>query len=158
MNSQVAFLKWVGKNHPDVLRAAMQKVQRKTSLGGLGDDLTSDITFDPDSISVSDGIDYSTAGASNPSGSSSSTDWSGIISAVASAVPTVATSIVQTQAQLQTIQLNAQRAANGLPPLGSSSLLTGQGLSSASLPMILLLGVGIFALAATAGKGGSAKA
>lgn len=157
MNAQIAFLQWVKKNHPQVLNAAVQRVQRKVSFGGLGDDLTSDITFDPGSLSVSDDASgaLSQSVSNNPS---YDTDWSGIISSVANAIPQVATTYVQTQAQLQTIQLNAQRAAQGLPPLNSSSLLTGQGLSSASLPMILLLGVGIFALATMAGKGNSSSA
>lgn len=150
MNPQAQFIAWTKKYHPQVYAAAVQKVQRKVSLGGLGDDLTSDISFDPGSVSASDDIQFDTSGTNAPS---SSTDWSGIIGAVATAIPTVAQSVVQTQAQLQTIQLNAQRAAQGLPPLGSTSLLTGQGISSIS-PTTLLLVLGIGAFALMAGKSG----
>lgn len=154
MNSQVAFLQWVRANHPQVLAAAVAKVQRKTSLGGLGDDLLSDISFDSDTVSAADNIDFSNS--STAAAPSSSTDWSGIIGAVAAAVPTVASSIVQTQAQLSTIQLNAQRAAQGLPPIGSTSLLTGQGLTG-STGMLLMLGLGLVAVLAMGGKGGSSS-
>lgn len=159
MNPQVAFLQWVKANHPQVLAAAVAKVQRKTSLGGLGDDLLSDISFDPDSVSASDSISYANANTNMPTANGA--DWSGIINSIASAVPQVAGSIVQTQAQLQTIQLNAQRASQNppLPPLTSQQLMSGQ-FGSVSTSTILMLGVGLFAVVALMGSrsGGSAPA
>jgi hypothetical protein len=154
MNANLSYLRWLKQNHPQVLKAAITKVQRKSALGGLGDDLTSDISFDPSTVSVSDDISSAidTATTNPTSAPATSTDWSGIIGAVAAAAPAVATSVVQTQAQLATIQVNAQRAAAGLPPLGSTSLLTGQGLAANSGTLLLLLGVGAVAL--LAGKGG----
>jgi hypothetical protein len=130
MNPQIAFLQWVKQENPAVLRAAVAKVQRKVAFGGLGDDLISP---------------------------SSSTDWSGIISAVASAVPTVASSVVQTQAQLATINANAQRAAQGLAPLTAQQLLTGQ-TGATSTSTLLLVGIGIFAVFALAGSRGGSSA
>lgn len=156
MNANLTYLRWLKQNHPQVLRAAVTKVQRKSAFGGLGDDLTSDITFDPSTVSVSDDVSSAidTATTNPTSAPATSSDWSGIINAVAAAAPAVATSVVQTQAQLATIQANAQRAAAGLPLLGQNSLLTGSGLLTGSSGSILLIALGIGAVALMAGKGG----
>lgn len=152
MNPQLSFIKWVKSAHPRVYQAAIQKVQRKSALGGLGDDLTSDITFDPGTVSVADNIDYSTAGAANPSGTSASTDWSGTINAVAGAIVQVAPTLVQTDAQLKQINTNASLAQRGLPMVGN--LLTGTG-GSMSMSTVLLFALGIGAIALVGSKRGS---
>jgi len=141
--AQVAFVKWVQQVHPTVYRAAVSRVARKNSLGGLGDDLTSDIVFDPGTVNVS----ASTTAALNAATSDiSGNSWSDIINSLAGAITTVAPQIVQTKAQLSTIQINAQRAANGQRPITSTSLFTGQGLTSNSGLMIglaVLIGGGL---------------
>jgi hypothetical protein len=152
--SNLAYLKWLRQAQPAVYKAAVTRVARASHLGGLGDDLLSDISFDPDSVSLSD---TTTAAVDNAVTSSSSdgSSASDIIDSLASAVSTVAPAIVTTQAQLATIQLNAQRAAAGLPPIGSTSLLTGQGLTG-STGVLLLLGLGLVAMMASEkGHGGT---
>jgi hypothetical protein len=140
--AQVAFVKWVKQAHPDLYRAAITRVARKTRLGGLGDDLTSDITFDPNAVAVSD----STVSAIDAAATSSDStgQWSDVINSIANAITTVAPTVVQSQAQLKTIQINAQRAAANQSLLGSGSLLSG---STGMMLMLALLGGGVLLLA-----------
>lgn len=145
MNSKAVFLKWVRQNHPPVYAAAVRKAVQKNTLGGLGDDLISDVSVDTSSYQVPDSVNNAIDAASTSS--SSASDWSGLLDSIAGAVTTVAPAIVQTQAQLATIQTNQQRAAAGLPPIGSTSLLTGSGLSSTSgLVLAGIAGVGLILL------------
>lgn len=140
--STVEFVKWTQQHHPELYRAAVARVARKSALGGLGDNLTSDLVFDPSSLNVSDSAMNAIAQAQGSSGNS----WSDIITSIAGAIGTVAPQIVQTKAQLSTIQINQQRAAQGYPPIGSASLLTGQGLGGNTGLMIgiaVLLGGGL---------------
>jgi hypothetical protein len=142
--STVEFVKWTQQHHPDVYRAAVSRVIRKSSLGGLGDNLTSDLVFDPGSVNVSDSANSAINAAA--SGATSGNSWSDIINSIAGAIGTVAPQIVQTKAQLSTIQINQQRAAQGYPPIGSASLLTGQGLGGNTglmIGMAVLLGGGL---------------
>lgn len=141
--AQIEFVKWVRQVHPQVYQAAVSRVARKSALGGLGDDLTSDISFDPSSIninpSVSASIDAATSGSGN--------NWSDIINSLAGAITQVAPQIVQTKAQLSAIQINAQRAANGLPiNVTGASLLSGQGLGGNTglmIGLVALIGGGL---------------
>lgn len=153
--STVEFVKWTQQHHPDLYRAAVARVVRKSSLGGLGDDLTSDIVFDPGSVNISDSASSAINAAA--SGATSGNSWSDIINSIAGAIGTVAPQIVQTKAQLSTIQINQQRAAQGLSPIGSASLLTGQGLGG-NTGLILAGGLGLVALLLLSGGRGSAKA
>jgi hypothetical protein len=157
MNSNLALIQWTRKNFPDVYKAAVSKVQRKVAFGGLGDDLLSDISFDSSTIDNTPSFDLSTDGANQPNASSSSTDWSGIISSVAQAIPTVASSIVSTQSQLALIHTNASLASQGKPLVNS---LTNPGIAStAAGNSLLILGVlGIAAIAlVSSGRGASSK-
>jgi hypothetical protein len=150
--SNGAFLRWVRATHPQVYQSAVRRVASRAGLGGLGDDLLSDVTFDPGSVDLSS--DVSSSIDSAVSSQSSGDSFSSILDSLAGAVTSIAPAIVNTQAQLSTIQINAQRAQQGLPPISSTSLLTGQGLGG-STGLILLLGVGVLALV-MASKGGSA--
>lgn len=127
MTGNEAFVGWVKKAHPQVYAAAVQMVKRKSAFGGLGDDLISDISFDPNSISVSD---FNVAPDSgNPQGAptSSGNSWSSVIDSIANAIPKVAGSIVQTKSALDTINVNARLAQQNKPLLPYGSLLTGAG-------------------------------
>lgn len=138
MNATAEFVRWVRSNHRPVYDAAVRRVSRKTSLGGLGDDLTSDVSFDPGSISVSDSASSAIDNAVS-SGSSSSGSWSSLLDSLSSAITTVAPTIVQTDAQIQLINANAARAAHNLSPLGAGSLFGTGGMSSSTL----LIGGGV---------------
>jgi hypothetical protein len=142
LKAQKLFLQTVRAQHPALYQRAIARVVAPSGLGGLGDDLTQDIDIgDPTaSIGISDDVTNSVNNAVDSSSTDDST--ASVISALASAAATIAPAVVTTQAQLATIQLNAQRAAAGLAPLGSSaSLLTGAGLTG-STGLILLLAVG----------------
>lgn len=144
--SMAVFLKWVKDTHPQVFAAAVRKAKAKTFLGGLGDDLVSDVSVDPNAITVDPSVSAAVDQASTDS--STADAWSGFFSALSSAVSNVAPSIVQTKAQLATIQANQARAAAGYSAnVTPSSLLTGMGLSGGSSSMILLVGgLGLLAL------------
>lgn len=135
---QVEFVRWTKANHPDVYNAAVARVGRKQSLGGLGDDLTSDLVFDPSSLGISDAVSSSLA---NSAADTSGNSWSDIINSVAGAISQVAPQIVQTKAQLATIQINAQRAANNQAPIGAASLLSGQGLGGSTGMLVLVAAI-----------------
>lgn len=141
--SQVAFLSWLKQSSPTVYQRAVKRGISRTTLSGLGDDLTSDITLDDTAGSaIGSSIDTSSADdAINAavSSTSSTSDWSDIFSGIANAVTQIAPAIVTSQAQSQLITLNAQRAAAGLPPLTSTALTTGTGLSSISPTMIMVI-------------------
>jgi len=138
MTPNFAFVQWVKANHRPVYEAALKRVAQRNRLGGLGDDLLTDVSYDPSSANVPTDVTASLDSIA----ASNSNSASDIIDSIAGAVTSIAPAIVQTQAQLSTIQINAQRAAQGLPPLGSTSLLTGQGLSAVS-PMVLLIGAAV---------------
>lgn len=149
MNSKLAYVQWTRQHFPLVYQAAINKVQRKVALGGLGDNLISDISFDAGSLSASDNIGYSENGASNPSAPSASTDWSNIIDSVANAIPTVAGAVIKTKAEWDLINLNAANAKRGLP---LQSSLTNPG--AASTPMgYMVFGLGALALLVLASRG-----
>jgi hypothetical protein len=140
--AQIEFVRWVKQTRPDVYRAALTRVARKSRLGGLGDDLTSDISFDPGNVTVSD----STAAAIDAAATStdSTGQWSDVINSIANAITTVAPAIVQSDAQLKTIQINAQRAAANQHPVTTSALFSGKGLAGSG---VMVAGLGLLAAA-----------
>jgi hypothetical protein len=140
------FVKYIKDQHPRVFAVAIKRARTRSALGGLGDDLTGDISVDTSAISIDPSVSAAVDQAA--ADQTSSSDWSGLIDSIANAVTTVAPSVVQTQAQLATIQLNQQRAAAGLSPVGSTSLLTGTGLTgSTGLILLAVLGGGALLLA-----------
>lgn len=144
--SNALFVKWVKDHHPAVFAVAARRARTRSALGGLGDDLVGDVSVDTSTISVDPSVSAAVDQAAADQTSNDS--WSGLIDSIANAVTTVAPSIVQTQAQLSTIQLNQQRAAQGLSPVGSSSLLTGRGLTgNTGLILLALLAGGALLLA-----------
>ena len=139
------YLKWVKDTYPIVFWTAVRKAKQKSALGGLGDDLVSDVSVDSENLTVDPTV---TAAVDQASQDASTADsWAGFFNALSSAVSTVAPQVVQTQAQLAAIQTNAQRAAANKSVVSSGSLLTGAGLTSSSGLLIggLLL-VGALAL------------
>lgn len=152
MNSQLAYVQWTKQHFPQVYRAAINKVQRKVALGGLGDSLLSDITFDADNLSPIDSLEYE-RGASGPSAPAASNDWSNIITSVANAIPTVAGAVIKTKADWDLINLNADNARRGYP---LQSSLTHP--ASASTPIgYMVFGLGALALLVLASRGRSSR-
>ena len=147
--NNLAYIQWTRKNFPAVYKAAVTQVQRKVSLGGLGDDLLSDVSYYPANYSVSDDISYE-SGADYPSGNptANGTDWSGIINSVASAIPKVAGSVVQSKAAWDLINTNSQLAQRGLPL--QSSLLSPSAIQQNTT---LILGLGALVVVAIALSG-----
>jgi hypothetical protein len=135
------FVKWVKTTQPRIFALAANRARTRSTLGGLGDDLVGDVSVDTSTVSVDPSV---TAAVDQAAADQTSSDtWSGLIDSIANAVTTVAPAVVQSQAQLSTIQLNQQRAAAGLPPIGATSLLTGAGLTgSTGLMLLALLGGG----------------
>jgi hypothetical protein len=132
--AELDFVRWTQKHYPPVYHAAIAQVARKGSLGGLGDDLSSSVSFDPSAVSVSDSAMQSIDSAVN---SASGNSWSDIISSVANAIGTVAPAIVKTKADLSAIQINQQRAAAGLTSkVTGASLISGQVLGMSSGVML----------------------
>lgn len=139
------FVKYIKDQHPRVFAVAVKRARTRSALGGLGDDLTGDISVDTSAISVDPSVSAAVDQAA--ADQTSSSDWSGLIDSIANAVTTVAPSVVQTQAQLSAIQLNQQRAAAGLSSnVTANSLLTGVG-GSTGLMLLALLGGGALLLA-----------
>lgn len=151
MNYQAQFLKQIKDQHPRVFAAAVRKVQMKRAFAGLGDDLTSDLTVDPSTIS----IDPTVSAAVDQAASSGDTSdaWSGFFSAISDAVSNVAPTLVQSQAQLAAIKANQQRVAAGYAPnVTASSLMTGVGSALTSGSGIMIMGVGLLAVILLAKK------
>lgn len=137
MNANAQFVKWVKDRYPHVLAVAARRVGQKNALGGLGDNLIGDVAVDTSDIS----IDPSVSAAIDQAASSGfSSSWSDIIDSLAGAIGTVAPQIVQTKADLATIQINQQRALNNQSILARGSLLSGQGLTG-STPLLLIGGL-----------------
>lgn len=142
--TQSQFVKWVRAAHPEVYAAALKRVARKSAMGGLGDDLISDISFNTDDIQPA----YDTQALDNQVTSGGGSSWSDVVDSIAGAITAVAPAIVNTKAQLATIDVNAQRARNGYSLVGSGALL---GSSSAlggnsTLLIIGALGLGLLVL------------
>lgn len=131
MNPKQTYLALVRTQYPVLYYRALKSVFGKSAgLGSLGDDLTDSISA-PDLVSTEDltsglytGIDSDTSNAINSAynatqASSSttqggSTDWFG---SLANAISSIAPTVIQTQAAENLLQINTQRAAQGLPPL-----------------------------------------
>lgn len=145
MQAQAQFLKWVKDHHPKVFWAAVKKVRQKSALGGLGDDLVSDVSVDSENLTIDPSV---TAAVDQAAQDQSTADsWAGFFSALSSAVSNVAPQVVQTQAQLAAINANAARAAAAKTPVTATSLLTGSGVSAGgtaiALAIAALIGLGI---------------
>lgn len=142
--AQAQYVKWVKDRYPHVFAVALKKAQRKTTLGGLGDDLLSDVNVNPDDITVNASVSQAVDNAANGTGSF---DGSGFLDSLVSAITSVAPALVQTKADLAAIQLNQQRAAQNRGVLTGNSLITGAGIGSGtSLLMLAALGIGAIAL------------
>jgi len=136
--TQAQFVRWVRAAHPAVYQAALSKVSRKSAMGGLGDDLMTDINFDVSAIQPN----YNTRDLDAQVTSGGGNSWSDIIDSIAGAITQVAPAVVQTKSQWDTINLNATRARNGYPLVGSGALMGGASLGGNSMLLIggLLLG------------------
>lgn len=138
MNAKQLYLGWVRTYYPKAYGAALvQTFGKGRGLMGLGDDLIAPIAnFSPDLTStadltssvsdvgvtsdVSDAINNAyNATVASPASSSSSGDW---FSSLANAISSVAPAVVQTQAAENLLQINTQRAAQGLPPLTANGV------------------------------------
>jgi hypothetical protein len=146
-SSEAMFVKWVKDAYPRVFAVAVKRARARSNLGGLGDDLMGDVSVDTSAMTVDPAVTAAVDQAAADQ-SSSGTDWSSLISSIANAVGTVAPQIVQTQAQLDTIKINQQRASQNMRPITSQSLLTGQGLTS-----MFSGNTGVFLLVALLGGG-----
>lgn len=145
--SQAMFIKWVKDTYPQVFAVAVKKAQRKTTLGGLGDDLLSDVSVNTDDISVNPTV---AAAVDSAAAGNSSSSWSGFLDSLTSAITSVAPAVVQTKADLAAIQMNQQRAAQNRGTITGKSLITGMGLTGNSGMMIMAaLGVGALLLVGT---------
>jgi hypothetical protein len=136
--TQLAYLHWLKQTSPATYQRAVKRALSAQGLGALGDDLIESVGIGDASLSAADIGDASTAIA-NASATVDDSSWSNLFSNIVNAVSSIAPTVVSTQAQLATINLNAQRAAAGLPPVGSSALTTGVGLSSISPTMIMII-------------------
>lgn len=112
------YLKWVKDSHPQVFAIAVKKVRMRTALGGLGDDLTSDLSFDPGTVAVDPSASAAVDQAANSS--SVSDAWGSFFSSLSDAVSNIAPQIVKSKQELTQIQVNQQRASRGLGPLGQA--------------------------------------
>lgn len=139
--SQLAYLNWLKRESPGTYLQAVRRAMSAQGLGSLGDDLIASVGMSDASFSAADIGDASQA-IGNASGSLDTSSWGSLFSNIANAVSQIAPTIVQSKAQLATIQLNAQRAAAGQSLIGANSLFTGQGMSSIS-PTMMLLGVAV---------------
>lgn len=126
MTGNEAFVAGVKQHFPALYRAAVQKVQRKSAFGGLGDNLLSDISFDPGSISVSD-WSVSDSGTPASGGMTSGNSWSSVIDSISSAITQIAPAVVKTKVALDTINTNAKLAQANRPLIPYGGLLTGAG-------------------------------
>jgi len=137
MNPKQLYLAWVRSTFPNVYTGALtQLLSPKAGLSGLGDDLTSSITasidagtYDPQAmreasanysspvsdVSISPDVQNSIDQANQTSSSSSA--WGDFFNNLSSAISNVGSSVLQTQAQANLLQINTQRAQQGLPPL-----------------------------------------
>lgn len=129
MNAKQTYLAWVRQTHPQVYWTALRRVLTPASgLSGLGDDLTATVnpnlaTVSIDTSGVSDipsDISASIDQANQSQGSSS--DWSSFFNAVANSISSIGSTVVQTQAQQNLLQINTQRAKQGLAPLTASGV------------------------------------
>jgi hypothetical protein len=168
MNPKQTYLAWVRTAYPSLYwRAVTRTFSPQSGMSGLGDDLTDSITVDPSSVSTSitlPGVDQQTIDAINAANSTTqsntSTDWFGQL---ANAITSIAPTVIQTQAAENLLQINSQRAAQGLPPLTANGVpVTGSMLSptSASVAqmeaalaggsgsLLLIAGVGLLLLLA----------
>lgn len=177
MNARQLYLGWVRTAHPALYGRALVSVFGKGGgLSGLGDDLTSSISA-PDLVSSDDIIsgvsdigvtsDVSDAinTAYNSTVASPSTSSGDFFSSLANAISSIAPTVVQTQAAENLLQINTQRAAQGLAPLTANGIpVTSSMLSPTSatlaqmeaalsgssgfiLPLLLVGGVVVLAMA-----------
>jgi hypothetical protein len=161
MNPKQTYLALVRTQYPRLYYAALQRVfSPRSNLGGLGDDLTATIT--PDLVSsddlsadvpdISSDVTDSINAAYNASQSASSTTQGGstdYFSAIANAISSLAPTVVQTQAAENLLNINTQRAAQGLPPLtANGQIVTSSMLSPTSATLAQME-------AALSGSGGS---
>lgn len=129
MNARQLFLGWVRTTHPQVYARAMRLMfAPHTALSGLGDDLTSTIDVGSNA-GLSDSESQSLAQAASDTAAQGNS-WADIFTGVANTITAVAPAIVQTEAQQNLLQINTQRAQQGLPPL---TYINGVPVSAASL-------------------------
>lgn len=145
MNSRQLYLAWVRSTFPTVYTGALTRVlSPKAGLSGLGDDLTASILTPADIQSttvtgsdISDQLspDVSVAiDQANQTGASSSA-WGDFFNNLSSAISSVGSAVIQTQAQSNLLQINTQRAQQvpPLPPLNQYGVpITAQQLAPTS--------------------------
>lgn len=127
MNAKQLYLAWVRTNHPQVYGQALHvALSPRSGMGGLGDDLTDSLTgtgvdFSTTVTGLSD-ADAASLAASADQSTAQGSSWGDLFNSIANAVTTVAPVIVQTQAQQNLLQINTQRARQGLPPLTANGV------------------------------------
>lgn len=192
MNAKQAYLAWLREAAPAVYAVAVQKVARqKRSLGGLNRNLVTSMyapttgfgflsdttgasptdlsTVDTSSFITPDlsSLDATSATIDSSGGSSGGSSWfdSGTFSSLLNAATNVADTVITSNAQSKLVQLNSQRAAQGLWPIQTngqpvppsqlypsaspsiarfeSAISTG----GMTTPLLLIAGVGLLAFA-----------
>lgn len=184
MNAKQLFLGWVRTNYPSVYAKALTQTfgyAGRPGLGGLGDDLTDsitapddditlqDVSFDPNSVGAPTDVNSAVSSAASTVQSSGSS-WSDFFNSLATNISSVGNAVLTTQAQANLLQINTQRAQQGLPPLTSYGVpVTAASLAPASAAvaslessltsgsggMLLILGFAVLIMLAMGHHGGS---
>jgi hypothetical protein len=133
MNARELYLAWLRTNYPLQYIAALRKITNKPrSLGGLGDDLTASFSSPDMSQIVSETqVSPDVTSAVNAAVSAQGSD--SVFNSIANAVSNIATTYLQTSAQSRLLDINTQRARQGLAPLMANGMpVTAQTLAPAN--------------------------
>lgn len=130
MNAKQIYLAWVRTNFPQVYSQAMRAVLAPdTTLAGLADDLTAsitpgfqDVTVDTSAQSIDPAVEASISQAAADATSDGSTSWTDIFNGITNAISSISSTVVQSKAQQNLLQINTQRAQQGLPPLTANGV------------------------------------
>jgi hypothetical protein len=178
MNARQTYLAWVRTTQPKLYWSALMRTfGNNSNLGGLGDDLTSSVTPDLSVVDTTGALDLSPSSdvtdavnsAYNATLTPSSSGSGDVFSSLANAITSIAPTIVQTQAAENLLQINTQRAAQGLAPLSANGVpVTGSMLSPTSasiaqmeaalsgsgswLPLALIGGLALVGVAMMSGR------
>lgn len=145
LQAQKAYFAWLAQNNPNVLRAAIKEAKKKGAIEPFG------FSAAPHPWSFgfgqSNGGEAMATAMSKPAGESEKAWYETLLDTVTETAGKILPIYYQSKAQKELIELNADRAKQGLPPIDSSqvapTIRTQVGMDPAMLNMLVLGGVGI---------------
>lgn len=141
MQSKKAFFAWLAQRHPELLRAAIRQAKREGAIEPFG--------F---------GVGQTETEAEKPAGETEKAWYERLLDTVTETAGKILPVYYQSKAQRELIELNLERAKQGLPPIESTqvapTIRTQVGIDPAVMNMLVFggLGLAVFLMAQRKGR------